>query len=365
MHRVLRAAALLAVVAGLVSCGRGDSDGGSAASGQWAQEQAEQVRALAVEGMEVSRGSILQRVEGAGIVQGVNEATIVAEVQGTITEVSFELGDYLEEGAVLARVDDTVARLTLEEARQALESARLDLSATERRFENGSASQAELSRARTVTNGALARFEVAEEAFRNHAIRAPISGYMASRGENIGRGNYLTPGTPVARVVDLSRLRLEIAVGERELGSIETGSPALVTVPVCGEEPIEATVTSIAAGADLRTGSFPVVIEWSNECERVRSGVSARVFIEAHGGADRLIVPSAAIRSDGQESYVFVASENTVERRVIEVGNRLGERVEVLSGVRSGEIVIVSGLSALSDGTMVETTVIGRTAEVL
>lgn len=365
MHRVRRAAALIAVVLVTASCGRGGSDGASAASGQWAQEQAEQVRALAVEGMEVSRGSILQRVEGAGIVQGINEATVVAEVQGTITSVSFELGDFLEEGAVLARVDDTVSRLSLEEARQALESARLDLSATERRFENGSASQAELSRARTVANGASARFEAAEETFRNHAIRAPISGFVASRGESIGRGNYLTPGTPVARVVDLSSLRLEIAVGERELGSIETGSPARVTVPVCGDTPIEATVTSIAAGADLRTGSFPVVIEWPNDCERVRSGMSARVVIDAHSGSDRLIVPSASIRRDNEGAYVFVAVGNRVERRRIEVGDRLGERVEVISGVRAGEVVLISGLSALTDGAVVETTVIGNTAEVL
>jgi len=365
MHRVRGAAALAGLVIVLSSCGRGGADGGSAASGQWAQEEAEQVRALAVEGMEVSAGSILQRVEGAGNVQGINEATIVAEVQGTITEVSFELGDYLEEGAILARVDDTVSRLSLEEARQALESARLDLSATERRFENGSASQAELSRARTVANGALARFEAAEEAFRNHAIRAPISGFVASRGENIGRGNYLTQGTPVARVVDLSALRLEIAVGERELGSIETGSAASVVVPVCGDEPIQATVTSIAAGADLRTGSCPVVIEWPNNCDRVRSGMSARVTIEAHRGADRLILPSAAIRDDPDGTYVYVVADNTVERRSIQLGDRLGERVEVLAGVRAGEIILVSGLSAVSDGSVVETSVIGRTAEVL
>lgn len=365
MIRVIRAGALLTLVIVLGSCGRGGADGTSAASGQWAQERASEAPALAVEGMEVSFGSILQQIEGAGIVEGIHEATVVSEVQGPITAVSFELGDYVEEGAVLVRVDDTVARLSLEEARQAVESAQLDLTATERRFQNGSASQAELSRARTVTNGALARLGVAQEAFSNHTVRAPIDGFVASRGEDIGRGNYLNPGTPVARVVDLSSLRLEIAVGERELGYIENGTTAAVTIPVCGSDPIEASVTSIAAGADLRTGSFPVAIEWPNSCEKVRSGMSASVVIEAQNGQELLIAPSAAIRSDRNGAYVYLSVDNTVERRDVEIGERLGERVEVLSGLDNGDIVIISGLSALSEGSAVETTVVGRSSEVL
>lgn len=352
----------LVLILVLAACGRGDADGRSAATGDWEQTEAP---ALAVEGMEVTAGTILRSVEGAGIIEGINEATVVSEVQGTIESISFELGEYIEEGTVLARVDDAIARLSREEARYAAESARLDLVAAERRLESGSASQAEVTRARTQVNGALARLEAAEEHFRNHSIRSPIAGFIASREEEIGRGNYLNPGEPIARVVDLSSLRLEIAVGERELGYINEGARASVTIPVCGTEPIDAVVASIAAGADRRTGSFPVVIEWENSCDRARSGMSARVALEAQNGEEYLIVPNAAVRSDTSGTYVFLSVGETAERRDVGLGSRLGERVEVTSGLESGDVVIISALSALSNGAPVRTTVIGRTAEAL
>ncbi len=346
----------------LASCG--GPDGRSAASGDWEGEGDQP--ALAVEAMEVTSGSIIRSISGSGVVEGINEATVVSEVQGTITSVSFDLGDFVEEGSILASVDGTIAALSLEEARQAFESARLDLSAAERRFENGSASQAELSRVRTVANGARARLEAAEETFRDHTIRAPISGYIASRGDIVGRGNFLTPGTPVARVVDLSAFRLEIAVGERELSYISDGSFAVVNVPICETGPFDAEVVSIAAGADPRTGSFPVVVEWPNTCgDVIRSGMSAAVEIPAQNGEELLIVPSSAIRRNEEGDFVYVAEGATVAMRFVELGQRLGERVEVVSGLAPGEVVIVSALSAIEDGSAVDATVVGRTAEVL
>lgn len=366
MSRVGLFAPVVAIILILAGCG-GRPDGGSAATGDWAQEEMAESPAMAVEGIEVSRGSILQTVEASGSVRGVAEAAIVSEAQGIIQSVEFELGDAVNEGDVLVRLDDTVARLNWQEARESYESARLDLVATERRVENGSASQAELTRARSVANGAEARMRAAQKTLDDHTITAPISGFVASKASDLGRGNYLRMTAAVARIVDLTSLQMEIAVGEQELRFLQVGDRAAVHIPACGDARYEGSVRSIAAGADSRTGSFPVIIEWDNMCGSVRSGMSASVTIATAQGssAPSLIVPSAAIRNDPSGSFVLVAAGSTVERRDVDMGERLGDRVQIVSGLAEGEVIITSGLSVLQPGDAVEVRVRGRTGDVL
>lgn len=367
----LKTVGVLLAVTLLLSCGRGDTDGWSGATGDWAQERAADAREapVAVEALEVTRGSILRSIEGSGTVRGETEVTVISEARGRIEEASFELGQLVREGDILVRVDDTIARLNVDEAREVYESARLDLEATQRRFDAGSASQADLTRARSTANGAQARLEVARKALRDQTVRAPVSGYVASRAQDISRGNNLERGVPIARIVDLDFLRVEVSVGERELQFLERGAAAAVTVAACRSEPYDALVFSISAGADERTGSYPLVIRWENRCERIRSGMSAAVRITPRNDSEGIIVPSSAIRRDSEGSYVFVVTGDprggVAERRGVVMGDRLGDRVLVLQGLQEGEVVLTSGLSTLRTGQAVDATVLGRSGDVL
>lgn len=363
--RLLRATVLVAGIVVLAACGRGE-DGRSGATGDWAADQAAaEPQPLAVEALEASRAPILAFVEASGTVRGINEAMVISEVEGIIQRAPFDLGEYVEEGAVLAQVDATVARLNLEEARETAESARLELSAVQRRFEAGSASQTELTRARSTANGAQARLEAAQEQFDNHTIRAPIAGFIASRPSSIERGSYLSRGTSIARVVDLSALQMEVAIGERELRYVAEGAPAEITIPSCSDTPYQGVVRSIAAGSDPQTGSFPLIVEWDNVCGNVRSGVSATARITPTEAESHIVVPSAALQRDGNDTFVYVAGEGSVTRRAVTLGERLGDRVQVTNGLTDGEVIVTTALSALSDGAPVEATVTGRSGDVL
>lgn len=378
MGRPLRVLIGVFTVVLLAGCGRGNGeDGWSGATGDWAQDRATEAREtpLAVEAIEVSRGSVLRRIEGSGTVRGELEVTVVSEAQGVITAADFELGQFLDEGDVLVRVDDTVARLNVDEARGVYQSARLDLEAAQRRLESGSASQAELTRARSAADGARARLEAAEKTLRDQTIRAPIAGYVASRGNAVSRGNFLNRGEPVARLVDLTNVRVEIGIGERELRYLGADSEVNVIVAACREEPYPARVHSIAAGSDERTGSFPVVLAWENRCERIRSGMSARVMISPRTEEEQLIVPGSSVRRDAEGEFVFVAeasddgsddaSGRVARRRAITTGDRLGDRVQVLSGLSEGDVVLTSGFSSIEDGRRVQASVTSRSGDAL
>jgi membrane fusion protein, multidrug efflux system len=354
---------VIAVV--LLSCG-GRSDGTSAATGDWEEgPDTGDVPPLVVDAMEVTRGGVLQSIIGSGTVRGVDEVRIVSEVEGTILSSPFSLGDSIDEGALLVEVDSVIQELQMREAEKLLESAEIDLTAVERRFENGSASQAELLRARSTADGARTRLRTAEKAYGDHFIRSPISGRVASREEGLSRGNYITRGTTIGRVVNLDTSEVEIALGETEIGLVEPGSPADVTVGACGGDPIQGRVHAIAAGSDPRTGSFPVVVRWENRCTTLRSGMTARVAIALSPEDQRPIIPASAIRRRNSETLIYVVVDGAVEERSIVVGRSSGDRVEVLQGLQEGEIIVVSALSSLSPGSPVEATVRGKTGELL
>ena len=311
---------------------------------------------LAVETVEVVSQPLLREVRGSGVVRGSREATLVSETEGVLEFVDFRLGEFVEEGTPLAGLDDTIQQLNYEQAQQELQRANIELNAVERRAEAGSASEAELSRIRSAASGARSRVEQTRELLENRTLRAPISGYVASRAESLTEGNYLRRGVEVARIVDLSRLEVEISVGEREVRFLEVGSPVTVNIPSCELGRMPASVEAIAAGSDRGTGSFPVVISWENECGDIRSGVSASVVIEPTNQPDRLVIPASAVLDDGGD-HVFVAENGRATRREVTLEERLGNRAAIAEGLSPGEMVILSGLTVLADGDPVNVSV--------
>ncbi|MGD9938709.1 MAG: efflux RND transporter periplasmic adaptor subunit [Clostridia bacterium] len=349
---------LLAFVV-LASCGKPD---GVAGATVWEGEQSEDT--IAVEALTVSRGALVDDVRASGVVAGVREAYTVSETQGLVKAVSFNLGDKVAEGQELLRVEDRIAVLDMDRAREQYEAARLELDATEKLAASGRSSPADLTRARGNASGAKAQYETALKAYNDTRLRAPISGVIASKDEVATVGATIAPGVRVARIVDTSSFRVTVGVGEREVGLIEPGATARVYVPsALGEEFVEGTVAAIAAGSDPATGSFPVVIAFRNGFGgRIKSGMAATVSIKARETSPAVVVPSAAIVRRGTSSAVFVDDNGKVAVREVVAGRRSGVRVELLSGLAEGEKLIVTALTRLRAGTPVAATIVGDTA---
>jgi len=357
---ILGAGLVLLAAIVLVGCGRpGTGRPGGPPAGV---EGPAEAKPLAVEALEVTRGDLVRNIEAAGIVSGINEAYVVSETRGIIQGVSFELGDRISSGQVLVKVDDTIPRLNMEQAKEQFEIAKLDLEATERLFNEGSASKAELARARSAVNGAQALYQSALKTFRDCTIRAPIGGYIAAKESGITLGNYLSPGSRVARLVDISSLRAEVAVGEGQVSLVSESAPATVLIPAAGDQKLfEATVSAVAAGSDPATGSYAVIVTWANPVgTTIKSGMSVTVTIETRAQEPVVLIPSAAVIEQAGQSYVFTAEANRVAQKPVQVGRRIGNIAEILDGLEEGEILIISGLTALRRGDPVQPSLIGE-----
>lgn len=334
----------------------------------------------AVEAVELVAGRLGGEVHVRGRIRGRSEATAVSETQGRIQSVHFDLGDEVRRGDALVRLANRTEQLAVEQAREQLASARTEADAVERRRERGGASAGELSSARANLRGVERQLAQAEEAYENRTIRAPIAGRIASIGASISSGDYIQNGASVARIVDLERLRLEAPVGRHQIASLERGQPARVLIRDCDED-IHARVSAVSAGADRETGSFVVAIEWDRAeggCGgTLRSGMSASAVIETSRGAEGVLVPTAAFRTDSggagsdgagsgrdQRVALFVVEDGQAVLREVQLLDRLGATGVARSGVSAGETVIVTGVSRLRDGDRVEATRVADSGEI-
>ncbi len=368
---IVAGAAALALVVGCAPSGGGSeaagTGGGTDSAGEPAAGAADEVTtSLAVQAVEVRRGPFIDPVRTSGNISGTREAVVVSETQGIMQEVTFELGATVEEGDVLVALDSTVERLNMEQAEAQYRSAQLELETTQRLFEQGSASEVQLRRAEAGARGAQAAYQRARKAFEDRTIEAPFTGRVGSKGQGIDPGNFLAAGTQIARIIDTSRMQVTVAVGERQVLYLNEGDPARIQVAGCPEKIYQGEVFAIAAGIEPATGGFSTVVRWTSECgPEVRAGMTAEVTIEPGELPDALLVPAGAIVSTPEADYVYRVENGVARRREIEIGERLGDRANVLSGIEEGDLVVVSALSSLEDGSRIQPEIIGTTEELL
>lgn len=317
--------------------------------------------ALAVESVTVTKGILNEYIEASGTISGANEAYVVSETRGAIQEVNFDLGDRVEKGDVLVKVDDKIQQINVEQAKIEYDNAQLDYNAVKNLFEKGRASQSELNRANGALSGAKSRYESALKAYNDCTLTAPIGGLIAERDPAVTLGNYLSAGLRVARIVNTDSLKLEIAVGEREVGLLAEESEADIFIPTCSRIENSGAVTAIAAGSDPATGSFPVIITWENRCpEKVRAGMTASVKIRTTETNPVIIIPSRAVFTVKDQSYVYIEEAGKTTEKEVETGETLGDRTEITAGLTFGENLIISGITALREGRSVRTTSLGE-----
>lgn len=316
-----------------------------------ASEMEEQEKPVAVEVVTVQKGSVVPLIETAGTVKGLHEAAVVSETQGVIKEVLVSIGDTVEQGDPLLQVDDDIAAIAMEQARQQWETAQLDLQGVEEAFSAGIASRAELMRAQSSASGAEARFREARKRYEDSRITAPIRGYLADWEPSLTRGNYISPGTPVGRIVDLSGLRADVSLSEELVALVQVGTPANLTV--AGRQ-LSGSVTAIALASDAATGSYRVIIESENPYgPALRSGMTAEISLNPRQGRESLIVPAQSLIDRESGRYVYRREDDKARLVAVRVGEVEGNRAEILEGLDEGDAVLVTGFSRLRDGALI------------
>ena len=303
----------------------------------------------------------LPQVETAvGTIQPVHEVTIGSRLLARVVEVNLKAGQVVEAGAVLVRLDDSdvhAKRRQAEATFNAAEAARVQAEADANRsaelFNSNAASRQEYERAATALKLADAELLRAKESINEiqatldwATIRSPIEGVVIDK--KVDAGDMVTPGQTLAMLLDPKRMQLVASVRESLARRLTVGQPIEVQVENFNAQGI-GVISEIVPEAESSSRTFQVKV--TGPCPNgVYSGMFGRIRIplaEEHV----LVIPLQSVRSVGQLDLVNVKTDGALSRRTVRLGRTIGENVEVLSGLREGERVLVPDSTSATRGT--------------
>jgi len=320
----------------------------------------ETVRNVSV--LAVKQDNIPDVLESVGTVRAAQSSDLASQMMGNILEIRVREGDRVSRGEVLAVIDDSQPRATLDRARaaelaaqQQLVAANSDLALAESTlkrdrylYEQKVVSQQEFDEVNTRQQTFLARRDIAQagqdqaRAALNQAatsldytrIRAPFNGIVTHK--KVDSGTLASPGMPIFTVEDMRRFQLEVSVNESDLWCVRPGGQVAVAIDALGNTELKGKVAQIVPTADPASRAFFVKIDLPSET-RLRSGLFGRAQF-SRGKQEALLIPRSAVVERGQLQGVFVLDQNKVANlRYVTLGKPSGSEIEVLSGLQGGE----------------------------
>ena len=265
-----------------------------------------------------------------------------------IEKIYVEVGDRVGKGQKLVQMDaSSLKQLKLQLDNQATEFTRID-----ELYKIGGVSKSEWEASKMTLEMRQTSYK---NMLENTALVSPISGVVTAR--NYDSGDMYGGGTPVVTVEQIMPVKLLINVSESYFTRIAKNSTVSVKFDVYGEEEFEGKVNLLYPTIDPSTRTFVVEIRLDNRDMRVRPGMFARVTLN-FGTADHVIIPDKAIikQAGSGERYVYVYQDGVVYRRVVQLGRRMNDEYEIISGIDHDARVVISGQyqSSIKDSVRVE-----------
>ena len=354
----------------------------------------------------VQRDSVRRAVDVVGTLTAVDQVTVSSEADGTVRAILADLGDRVTAGQVIVRLDNERQQYAYQQQQAALARTLAQYGATSPQHlpepENTPdvrRASAELAQATSAFNRAselLKRELIAQQAFddaqaelqtkragyevslqnarnlsasiqaseaaaklsdrqlRDTDIRAPFDGYVERRLINLGE--LVKAQMPVMAIVRIDPLKVTAEIPERMAPWIDGGRPVDLLVDAYPGRTFTGKVTRISPAVNSATRAFPFEAVVPNADGALKPGTFARVHVESGKVDEVLTVPFAALQYRYGVNRVFVVSGDRLEMRELQVGERLGERIEVTSGVKPGERVAVTDVEILNGGELVAVT---------
>ncbi len=190
-------------------------------------------------------------------------------------------------------------------------------------------------------------------AYALNPVHAPIAGTVTSSPLPVG--STVTASSAIVELGDVTDIEAEAMIPERYVGVLKVGLKAAVSFEAYPGESFAATVTRVSPVVDAASRTKTIRLSFDRADPRIDAGMFAKIRLDTVTYAERLTVSEGAVLSDSSGSYVFVVNaDGTASKRAVAIGAGVDELVELKSGVAEGELVVVEGASALSDGAAVK-----------
>lgn len=358
----------------IISACSSDGNQGQSGPGQWGGRQG-QITSVEVE--TVTNSSISDQIRSFGTIRAQDVVSIIPQVSNRVVRIYTDLGDSVSRGQLLAKIYDLPFRDALGQAEAQLRLSKSsfvrDSLAFERQsllFERGASSSSEMDMARSAFESSKAQFESARAALTqsrenldNTEIRSPVNGVVL--GRMIAEGDLARTGEPVFEIANLVGLESRLFLPMQDWEAVSVGLPVQMRLSNRDDIAAKGVVSRISPQLNPNTGLGEIVVSLTDAAHSVRQGVLVESRITLETRDNTVVIPRSAM-IEQIETYIepetntveirrkyaaFVAEGDTIARqRELELGLEQGERVEILSGLKPGEKMVVTGHRNLSNG---------------
>ena len=332
-------------------------------------------------------------LNASGYITARRAATVSSKVTGKVVEVLIEEGMKVKEGQVVARLDDTnvktsleVAQAQLESAKTAVDETRAQLKQAEQEFQRATnlankniESQSDLDKAESDAKSLAARLarqerditvaerqvDLWQQQMDDMVIRAPFAGIVTTKDAQPGEmispvsagGGFTRTG--IGTIVDMDSLEIEIDVNESYINRVEPGQPVMATLDAYPDWKIPCKVIAIIPTADRQKSTVKVRVGFDKLDPRILPEMAVKVAFRETGGGTAtavraVMVPKSAVQSRDGRDVVFVVQNGRAERRAVTVTDTQNDDAVLSAGVSAGESVVVDPPAGLADGTAVK-----------
>ena len=292
------------------------------------------------------------------------KAVLAAEVGGALAQVFADMGDQVAAGQVLARIDPREYQLRVDSAQAQLEQVQARLANAQANFQRMSElnrqhlvaaqqfdqSSAEMRVAQADADAAEKQLGIARKKLNDTFIRAPFAGSVQKR--TVSLGEHVGEGMPLYELIATDPIKLRAPIPERFVPMAKVGLQVDLTVDARPDQTFHGTVSRIAPALDENSRTLLIEAEVPNADGTLKPGYFAHVTMNL--GHDRaLFIPNSAVLRYAGVARVFIFKDGAVRSREITTGSAEGDQIEIISGLKQGEKVVISDVDRLADGTPV------------
>lgn len=303
-----------------------------------------------VETALVELGTIARRVTVSGVIEPIRRVGVNSQIASALVSVRVEEGDVVEEGQILATLDERELAAQVASAEANFRIAESTYRRTEQLRDRQIVTQAEYDRDFAAYLTTEAQLEQLKTRLGYATVRAPLNGVITEK--LVEAGDVVGNQTRLFTVADVSTMVVRVQVSELDVVDLAAGDDVDVAFDAFPGRPFEGRVRRVFPSADPESRLVPVEVELRGEgAELARPGFLARATFALSERANTLLVPSSAlVTAGGGSTAVFVVDENQARRRAVTTGLTSEGRIEVLTGLTEGELVVTSGATMVRDG---------------
>lgn len=299
------------------------------------------------------------------LIQPSDEAMLYSQASGIISSLNISLGKQVKKGQVLGKLDTRILEINLRNAEIAQKAASInqaklldDYNRARDLYENKAGLEVNMLTAKNnyenaVNNydNSLVQIKLIKQQIANANIIAPLSGTVSVH--KVKQGEFVNPGTPIAVINDISKIKATLFVDQQMSYKLQTGKEAIISSPLFADKTFTGKIIFISPVADVNHNyQIDLLIPQSSEMP-LRGGTDVQVIFNTISQKDALQIPKSAILNDAKKPYVFVAENGKARMKSIRTGQIQGDKAEVLEGLHASEQVITSGQINLRDGSII------------